>query len=153
MNLTLSYCNECLRFYKNFYFFLETFHSTATEKSFLHDLITQVFLQSLQYGIVVLGFLDAFVYAHHQHRPNVKNHGNFGDCAKGRIRFMTAITSCRRPRLSGNLSCSTQPATTFPPTKAQGQISVPDQRSFYNTYKKNRLPRMGRPHRRRYSRR
>ena len=34
----------------------------------LHDLITRVFLRSLQYGIVVLGFLDAFVYAHHKHR-------------------------------------------------------------------------------------
>ena len=33
---------------------------------FLHDLITRVFLQSLQYGIVVLGFLDAFAYAHHK---------------------------------------------------------------------------------------
>ena len=44
----------------------------------LHDLITQVFLRSLQYGIVVMGFIDAFVCAHHQHR---------------RIRFMTAITS------------------------------------------------------------
>ena len=30
---------------------------------FLHDLITSVFLRSLQYGIVVLGFLDAFLQA------------------------------------------------------------------------------------------
>ena len=34
----------------------------------LHDLITQVFLRSLQYAIVELGFIDAFVHAHHQHR-------------------------------------------------------------------------------------
>ena len=33
---------------------------------FLHELITRVFLRSLQYGIVVMGFLDAFVYGHHQ---------------------------------------------------------------------------------------
>ena len=58
----------------------------------LHDLITRVFLQSLQYGIVVLGFLDASVYAHHKHRQDSENSGNFGDCMKGRIRFMTAIT-------------------------------------------------------------
>ena len=59
---------------------------------FLLDLITQVFLRSLQYRIVVMGFLDAFVYAHHQHRQGFENAGNFGDCMKGRIRFMTAIT-------------------------------------------------------------
>ena len=59
---------------------------------FLHDLITRVFLRSLQYGIVVMGFIDAFVYAHHQHRRLIENPGNFGDCMKGRIRFMTAIT-------------------------------------------------------------
>ena len=40
-----------------------------------------------------MGFLDAFVYAHHQHRRSIENPGNFGDCMKGRIRFMTAITS------------------------------------------------------------
>ena len=39
-----------------------------------------------------MGFLDAFVYAHHQHRQGFENPGNFGDCMKGRIRFMTAIT-------------------------------------------------------------
>ena len=39
----------------------------------LHDLITRVFLQSLQYGIVVMGFLDAFVYAHHKHRQDSEN--------------------------------------------------------------------------------
>ena len=39
-----------------------------------------------------MGFIDAFVYAHHQHRRSIENSGNFGDCIKGRIRFMTAIT-------------------------------------------------------------
>ena len=58
----------------------------------LHDLITHVFLRSLQYGIVVMGFIDASVCAHHQHRRSIENPWNFGDCMKGRIRFMTAIT-------------------------------------------------------------
>ena len=59
-----------------------------------HDLITQVFLRSLQYGIVVMGLIEAFfVYAHNHHRRNIENPGNLGDCMKGRIRFMTAITS------------------------------------------------------------
>ena len=32
----------------------------------LHDLISWVFLRSLEFGIVVLGFLHAFVYVHHK---------------------------------------------------------------------------------------
>ena len=51
-----------------------------------------MFLRGLQYGIVVLGFFDAFVYAHHKHRLDSENAGNFGDCMKGRVRLMTAIT-------------------------------------------------------------
>ena len=58
----------------------------------LLDLISQVFLRSLQNGIAVMGFIDALVYAHHQYRRNVGDPGNFGDNMKGRIRFMTAIT-------------------------------------------------------------
>ena len=58
----------------------------------LHDLITRVFLRSLQYGITVMGVIDAFVHAHHQHRQSIENPGNFGDCMKGRIRFLTAVT-------------------------------------------------------------
>ena len=50
-----------------------------------------MFLRSLQYGIVVLGFLDAFVYAHHKHRLDIENAGNF-DCMKGRVRLVTIIT-------------------------------------------------------------
>ena len=51
------------------------------------SLVTCLFLQSLQNGI------DAFFFeAHHQHRPGFENLQNLGDCMKGRIRFMTAIT-------------------------------------------------------------
>ena len=57
-----------------------------------HDLITKVFLRSLQYGIVVMGVIDAFVHAHNHHGRNMDNPGNFGECMKGRIRFMTVIT-------------------------------------------------------------
>ena len=69
-------------------------HATALPRRghLIHDLITQVFLRSLQYGIVVMGFIDAFVYAHNCHRRGIENPGNVGDCLKGRIRFMTAIT-------------------------------------------------------------
>ena len=49
-------------------------------------------MRSIQYGIVVLAFLDAFVYAHHEHRLDSENSGNFGDCMKGRIRCVTIST-------------------------------------------------------------
>ena len=42
--------------------------------------------------IVVLGFLDVFVNAHHRHGLDFANDGNFGDCLTRRVRFMTAIT-------------------------------------------------------------
>ena len=58
----------------------------------LHDLITQVFLRSLQNGITVNCFIDAFAYVLHQHRRSIENPANFGGCMKGRIRVMTAIT-------------------------------------------------------------
>ena len=43
-----------------------------------HDLIIQNFLRSLQYGIVVMGVLDAFVHARNHHRRNIDNPGNLG---------------------------------------------------------------------------
>ena len=44
---------------------------------------------------MILGFLDAFVYAHHKQRLDSANAGNFGDCMKGMFRLMTAITPTR----------------------------------------------------------
>ena len=37
------------------------------------------------------GVIDVLVHAQNHHRRNVDNPWNFGDCMKGRIRFMTAI--------------------------------------------------------------
>ena len=54
-----------------------------------------------------MGFVDLFLYAHHKHRQGFENSGNFDDCMKGRIRFMTAITHCLRSRVSGNMSNKT----------------------------------------------
>ena len=39
-----------------------------------------------------MGLIDAFVYAHQHYRRGIDNFGNFGDCMKGRIRFMTALS-------------------------------------------------------------
>ena len=44
-------------------------HATILpQRNLLRDLITRVFLRSLQHGIVVPGFLGACVYAHHRLR-------------------------------------------------------------------------------------
>ena len=39
-----------------------------------------------------MGVIDVFVHVHNHHQRNLDNPGNFGDCMKGRVRFMTAIT-------------------------------------------------------------
>ena len=89
---SLTHYNECSMLYNIFVSFWRHSAIVPHRNHLLHDLITRVFLRSLQDGIVVLGFLDAFVYAHHKHRIDSGNAGNSGDCLKGRIRFMTAIT-------------------------------------------------------------
>ena len=99
----LTHCNECLMFYNVFLSFWRHAAILLRRNHILHDLITRVFMRSLQYGIVVLGFLDAFVYAHHKHRLDSANAGNFGDCMTGRVRFMSAITP---PRVPGTVSCA-----------------------------------------------
>ena len=90
-------------------------HRVPHRNHFLRDLVTRVFPRSLRYAIVVMGFIDAFVSAHHQHRRSIENPGNFGDCMKVRI--------CSRT--SGNLSHKThtcRSSAKFPSTKAQSQI-------------------------------
>ena len=47
------------------------------EGQLFHDLITQTLLRSLQYGIVVMGLLDAFENAHNYHRHNAKQSRKF----------------------------------------------------------------------------
>ena len=58
---SLSHYNECPRLH----IFKNSFWRHATvlpqRNRFLHDLITREFLRSLQYGIVVMGFLDVFM--------------------------------------------------------------------------------------------
>ena len=93
MNLTPSLTAICVSdLYNLFLSFWRHATMVPPRNCLLHDLISRVFLRSLQYGIVVLGFLDAFVCAHHKHRLDSANAGNFGDCLAGRVRFMTAIT-------------------------------------------------------------
>ena len=82
---SLSHYNECPRLYNIFASFWRHATILPRRNHLLHAWITRVFLRSLQYGIVVMGSLDAFVYAHHQHRQGFENPGNFGDYMKGRF--------------------------------------------------------------------
>ena len=54
------YYNECPRLFYIFFSFWRHATTLPPRTRLLHDLNTRVFMQSLQYGIVVLGFLDAF---------------------------------------------------------------------------------------------
>ena len=127
MHLTLSHYNECPRLYNLFLSFWR--HATTVpQRNFLfHDFISRVFLRSLQYGIVVLGFLDAFVYAHHKHRRDSVTAGNFGDCMSGRVRFMTANTPAYAHAYQtvclGRPSPGA-PTLLIPSAQTQSQISV-----------------------------
>ena len=69
----------------------------------LHDLITQVFFQRLKNGIVVMGFIDVFVSAHHQHRRNIENPRNLGDCMKEENQIHDGYHLCLRSRVPGNM--------------------------------------------------
>ena len=90
-SLSLSHYNECPLLYNMCTSIWRQATRFPRRSHLLHDLITEVCKRSLQYGIVVMGFIDALVYAHNHHRWNIENPGNFEDCMKGRIRFMTAI--------------------------------------------------------------
>ena len=73
---SLTHYKECPRLFNIFVSFWKHATILPQRNHLLHDLISQVFLRSLQYGIVVVGFLDAFVYAHHQHGQGFENPGN-----------------------------------------------------------------------------
>ena len=126
--------NECPRLYSIFISFWRHATILPRRNHILHDLISRVFMRSLQYGIVVLGFLDAFVYAHHKHRLDSLNSGKFGDCMKGRVRLTTAITpACAH---AYQATCLAQhftgvPHHTFRPPKPMSKYPyLPNDRSI-----------------------
>ena len=58
-SLSLSHYNECPRLYDMFLSFWGQATVLPRRNHLLHDMITQVFLLSPQYGITVMGFIDA----------------------------------------------------------------------------------------------
>ena len=125
--VSLTHYNECPKLYNIFVSFWRHATILPHRNHFLHDLINRVFFQSLQNGIVVLGFLDAFVDAHQKHLQSSENPGNFDDCMKRKDSLYDGHHSCLRPRVSGNVSCSTLawcPAPKLPAAQTKSQISV-----------------------------
>ena len=152
---SLRHYNECLPLYNLFASLWGHAPALPRRSHLLHDLITQVFLRSLQYGIPVVGFMDAFVHAHHQHRRSIENPGNSGDCMKRKNTLHDGYHSCLRSRISGNMSNKTNacsPASQLPPAETQSQVSASPQRSCHNTRKRQWLPWMNHLYWRRYSR-
>ena len=87
-----------------------------------------------------MGVLDAFVFAHDYHRRNIDKAGNFGDCMKGRIRFMTAITPvfahvCQFISLAGHIPGSLH-STRFCVPAAKARYPLLSQRSYHNSRKR-----------------
>ena len=83
--------NECRRLAAFFNAVWTEASGLVWPHALLHDLLTQVACRSQQHCILVLGIIDAFVYAADYHWHNVKNHGTFHDPIKGRMRMMTTI--------------------------------------------------------------
>ena len=89
-----------------------------------------------------------------RHRRSIENPWNFGDCMKGRIRFMTAITAAYAHAYQATCLTRHMPAVPHQNFRlpAQGQISVFSQCSFHNTWKRQWLLWMGYVYRWRCSR-
>ena len=71
-----------------------------------------------------MGFIDAFVHAHHQHRRSIESPGHVGDCMKGRICFTTAITPAHAHAyqatcLAGHMPAVPRPNFRLPKLKAR----------------------------------
>ena len=97
-------------------------------------------------SFVVMGVIDAFVYAHNYHRRNLDNPANIGDCMEGRIRLMTAVTPTYAHAYSVPLPdwapvCCSSPQVSLADCKAR-YPNLPNSRTTTRE-KKQRLARMG----------
>ena len=101
-----------------------------------HDLITWVW--SLLYGIVAMGFIETLFYALNRHRRSMEISGNFGDCMKGRIRFMTAITSAYAHAYQ--VTCLSRHVLQSRVWTAASRVPMSDTRSYHKTRKRQWLP-------------
>ena len=70
---SLSHCTECHLLYNLFASIWAQGTEPPRRGHLFHDMITQVFLRSLQHVIVVMGLIDACVYAQNHHRRSIEN--------------------------------------------------------------------------------
>ena len=61
---SLSHCDECPRLYDLLSSLWRQADLQPRRTHLLLDVVSQLFLRSLQFGITVMGLIDAFVYAH-----------------------------------------------------------------------------------------
>ena len=124
---SLSHYKECPLLYN---FFASVWRQATVPPRRVHlfqDLITQVFLRSLHKGIVVMGFIDVIVYAHHQHRRSVDNPGNCWGFHERENLFHDGKHSSLCPRVPVNLPDETYsrgPKSEISSARCQSQISA-----------------------------
>ena len=103
----LLHYNECPRFAAIFTNFRRHTGMRLRHELPLHDVITQTTCRGIQYGIVVVGTIGIFVYAHSHHHRNRDNPGNFEDCMEEPIHLMTASAPAYGPCISKLVSSKT----------------------------------------------
>ena len=117
---SLTHYNECPRLYNIFVSFWRHATILPQRNRSLHDLITRVFIQSRHmelwyWASLMLLFMPISI-------AKIRESWKFSDCMKGRIR-------CLRPRISGNVSCSTHTLCPHPNSEsdsaAQAQARYP----------------------------
>ena len=132
-------CTEC--------FYIEKCYGTTTETIFSMTWSPRCSCEASSMESWSCSLTPLF-FAHHQHRRSIENPGNFGDCMRGRIRFMTAITSAYAHAYESTCLTRHMPAVprlNFVQPKPKAKYP------HHNTRKRQGLSGMGHLHRRRCS--
>ena len=148
---SLSHCTECPLLYNLFASIWAQGTVLPRRGHLFHDMITQVFLRSLQHVIVVMGLIDACVYAQNHHRRSIEN---FWWLHERENPLHDGNHSSLCSRIPGNVPDETHsrgPKSEISSASCQGQISASHQRSYRNTRKKQLFSVMGHLHWRWYS--
>ena len=104
-----------------------------------HDLITQLFLRTIQYGIAVMGVIDDLIYAHDHHRRNMEKSRTLRRLHERENSLYDRNHSGICPRVTVNLpgrTCSLCSPFKISPAGCQGQRSASSRRSYHNTLKR-----------------
>ena len=151
MSPTLSLITTNVLYWTNVCLYLESYSRRFRgEAIFSVTWSFELFLRSVQYGIVIMCFIDACAYVLKEYRRNIENLGNFVNWMKVRVRGYH--TSC----IPSNMSHKTDTCSRgsgLPLAEAQSQISSSSQSSYHITRKRQCVSGMVHLYRLRYSRR